>query len=207
MRRELDRGDAREAFGRRAARGVGGTARRAAVGGAGRKVDDSPAPPARDHRLRGGLSHEKRAAAVDGVHAVPDLDPFVEQRGMGGDRRIVHADVEPPKASRGALDDRARPFRRADVGDDGGDPLAVRRACFGQAIFVPVGRDDLGTRAHELANERSADAAGRAGHDRHAPLEVEPYRGVHAGSDTTYVMAPPSRRAIVGRRSRSAVRR
>ena len=96
--------------------------------------------------------------------------------------------------------------RSTDVGDDRTHPRTVRPAGLCESVAVPICRDDLRTRFHESTDDLAADTARRPGHDRDLSSETEGRLRAHAGSDTTYVMAPPSKRDIVGRSNRSAVR-
>ena len=103
-----------------------------------------PTVAGRDHRLRGGARHQERAARVDGVDGVPDLDPLVEEIGMGRDGRVVDADIERAEAGHVSATMAVRAVLGADIGDQRHDPLRIESlARLGQSLGVTVGRKDL----------------------------------------------------------------
>ena len=167
MGRQLDRCDPREGLRRRPARGVGGSTSRSPPTDARREVEDSPPAALADHHSASGLSHQKGPAAVDRVDSVPNLDPLVQERSVGSDGRIVHADVELPEVLHRAANDRVDAPLRTDVRGDAHRHVSERPDCLGEACTVSIGGQHSRPSFDESLDDRSADTPCRAGDDRY----------------------------------------
>jgi hypothetical protein len=123
----------------------------------------------RKHRLR----HVDRAHQVHLHHQRLVLRRAVAERGGAHQAGAVEEGVDPPEALHGGAHHRAARFEVAHVEGQGGD-VAGARGELGlharEARAIAVGQREPHSLARQASGERTAKAAGRARHERHASL-------------------------------------
>lgn len=128
----------------------------------------APGHPASDRPA--GVEHPR---GVDGEGGRPVLVGGLHGEGRAQDPGDVDQDV-----------DRAdRALHALDLGVDGGGVGDVQQAEPG-AVGPPVGGHDVGAALGEQAGDRGADALGRAGDERDAPVEPRGAVGAGRGPDS-----------------------
>ena len=126
------------------------------------------------------------------VHHAGDAVPLLDREiahvvQFAGHTRVVVREVEPPELGDRAGDHRVDRCGRGDVGlHEDRASAGCRREVdgLGAADLVDVGDHDGCARTREAERRGPADAAGRAGDDRDAAVEVV--------GDLTHAVAPPS---------------
>ncbi len=120
---------------------------------------------------RGGADHLERHGDVDGEHLLPPVVAHLVDRRVERVARVVDDDVDLPEGVDRGLDELVRGAVGGEVAAvDGRVARDLARRLL-RHVGVEVVDQDLGALAAEQLRRRAADAARRAGDDRHLVVE------------------------------------